>query len=354
MRVGGAVLVLCACLLGPPAGRLAADPRQDPPSGLDWAPAAVTAREQARVAAYWTDRRVQQAVRPGTDPAAAAGGAAGATAGGSGGRGSAQGAAGGRPARALTGDPVADPMTAGRGGRVAGRPGPLPAEPAPVRLAAEWRGAGAVARAVGRVFFTLSGQDYSCSGTALLSRNRDTVLTAGHCLDAGPGAYARNWIFIPAYRDGRRPYGTWTARRLAAPTGWVRAGRAADDIGFAVLNRLAGRHLTGVVGGLRIGFGAGPGRYAWAFGYPGGPPYLGRRVTFCRGTGRRDPFGTSALGLACTMGAGSSGGPWLAGDPSGGTVYSVTSFAYHGVAGVVWGPRLGRTAAALFAAAQRW
>jgi V8-like Glu-specific endopeptidase len=338
VRVGGAVLLLCGCLLGPPAGRLSADPRQDPASGLDWAPAAVSAREQARVTAYWTDRRVRQAVRPDTAPAA------GADSGPTGGSGTSGGASGG---------------AGRRGGRATAQRGERPAvRPAPVRRAAEWRAGGPASRAIGRVFFTLDRLDYSCSGTALRSGNGDTVLTAAHCLNAGPGAYARNWVFIPAYRDGRRPYGTWTARRLAAPTGWVRAGRAPDDVGFAVLNRLGGRHLTGVVGGLRIGFGAGPGRYAWAFGYPGGPPYLGRRVTYCRGTGRRDPYGTTALGLDCTMGAGSSGGPWVAGnhagDPAGGTVYSVTSFAYHGVAGVIWGPRLGATAAALFAAAQRW
>jgi V8-like Glu-specific endopeptidase len=338
VRVGRAVLVLCACLLGPPAGQLAADPARDPATGLDWAPAAVSAREQAGVSAYWTDRRVQQAVRSGTEPTAASGSGTGAT-----------GVSGEAGASALTGDPVA----AGHG-RAASRRGPPAADPAPVTGAAQWRGGGTLTRAVGRIFFSLDGHDYSCSGTALAGGNQDTVLTAGHCLNAGPGGYARNWIFIPGYRDGHRPYGTWTARRLAAPTGWVRAGRAPDDVGFAVLNPLAGRHLTAVTGGLRIAFGVGPGRYAWAFGYPGGPPYLGRRVTFCRGTGRRDPFGTSALGLPCTMGAGSSGGPWLTGDPAQGTVYSVTSFAYHGVAGVIWGPRLGGTAAALFAAAERW
>jgi V8-like Glu-specific endopeptidase len=188
------------------------------------------------------------------------------------------------------------------------------------------------------------------------SHNQDTVLTAGHCVNAGPGPYVRNWVFVPGYQAGQRPFGTWTARRLAAPAGWVRAGRAPDDVGFAVLNPRGGRHLTSVVGGLPIGFGRGPGRYVWAFGYPGAPPYAGRRATFCRGTSRADPYSTPALGLACTMTAGASGGPWLTGfaAPSGGTIYSVTSFSYQGMRGTIWGPRLGRTAAALYAAAQRW
>jgi len=166
----------------------------------------------------------------------------------------------------------------------------------------------------------------------------------------------RNWVFVPGYRDGRRPYGTWTARRLAAPTGWVRTGRAPDDVGFAVLNRRGGRDLTSVVGGLRIVFGRPPGRYVWAFGYPGAAPFGGRRVTYCRGASRPDPYATTALGLPCTMSAGASGGPWLTAfsPAAGGVVYSVTSFAYQGMRGVVWGPRLDGTAASLFAAAERW
>jgi hypothetical protein len=45
----------------------------------------------------------------------------------------------------------------------------------------------------GKVFFTLAGGDYVCSGTALLSGNKSTVWTAGHCVNEGPGAFATNW-----------------------------------------------------------------------------------------------------------------------------------------------------------------
>jgi hypothetical protein len=323
MRVVGALLLSCALALGPSSNRIADDPAGGALADrLDSAPAAVSAAEQAEVAAYWTDARMSRAARP--DPDGRAG--------------------------------------AGLGGQFdQRRPPPLRSlrrvDPRPVTAATPWPGRGAVASAVGRVFFTLRGQDYSCSGTAVRSHNRDTVLTAGHCVNAGPGPYVRNWVFVPGYRVGRRPYGTWSARRLAAPTGWVRSGRAADDIGFAVLNSRGGRHLASVVGGLPIGFGLGPGRYVWAFGYPGAAPYAGRRATFCRGPSRPDPFGTAARGLACSMAAGASGGPWLTGfatGPGAGTVYSVTSFSYQGMRGTIWGPSLGRTAAALYAAAQRW
>src|SRR6266550_2176004 len=214
---------------------------------------------------------------------------------------------------------------------------------------------GLVGRAVGRVFYTLNGRDYACTGTAVVSRNRDTVVTAGHCVNAGPGPYVRNWIFVPGYRSGSRPYGTWSARRLLAPAGWVRSGSTADDIGFAELNLRAGRHLTDVVGAMPIAFDQPRGGYAWAFGYPVGAPSLGRYVTYCRGTTRPDPYGTPAQGVGCSMGGGASGGPWLlglSGTPGAGTIYAVTSFSYRGMPGVVWAPYLGRTAAALYRIAQ--
>jgi V8-like Glu-specific endopeptidase len=317
VRVAGALLLIGAVLIGPSSARLlGAGPAI--PAGADFGPGAVSAAEQSRVEAYWTDGRMRAAARGG----AGIGGLLG------------------------PGGPDAAPL---RGLRRA--------QPRPVSRAAAWSGAGAVARAVGRVFFTLGGQDYSCSGTAVTSRNRDTVITAGHCVNAGPGPYVHNWVFVPGYRAGARPYGTWTARGLAAPGGWVRSGRAPDDVGFAVLNTRHGQHLGTVVGALPIVFGLGPATYVWVFGFPGSAPYAGRRATYCRGTDRPDPFGTSALGLACTMTAGSSGGPWLAGFSAGGgggAICSVTSFSYHGVPDVIWGPRLGDAAAALYTSVQRW
>lgn len=229
------------------------------------------------------------------------------------------------------------------------------AAPVPVRRAAAWTGGGAVSRAVGRIFYTLRGRDYSCTGVAVRSANRSTVVTAGHCVNAGPGPYARNWVFVPGYTAGRRPYGTWTARSLAAPTGWVRSGRLQDDVGYAVVAPLRGRRLTDVVGGVPVAFDRPRGGYVWAFGYPAAAPNAGRRALYCRGTVRQDPYRSGAQGLACSMGQGASGGPWLASFAGGrtGVLYAVTSFTYRGMGGVVWAPHLGRTAATLFATVQR-
>lgn len=234
-------------------------------------------------------------------------------------------------------------------GAVPGPPTTRLAAPAPVRKAAAWTAGGAASRAVGRVFFTLRGRDFSCTGIAVPSANRSTVITAGHCVNAGPGPYARNWVFVPGYRDGARPHGTWPARTLSAPAGWVRSGRLQDDLGFAVVAPVGGRRLTDVVGSVPVGFDQPRGAYVWAIGYPAAAPNGGRRALYCRGAVRADPYRSGAQGLACSMGQGASGGPWLAA----GRVYAVTSFTYRGMAGVVWAPYLGRTAADLYASVQR-
>ena len=76
----------------------------------------------------------------------------------------------------------------------------------------------------GKVFFTLGGTDYVCSGTSLDSSNGSVVWTAGHCVNEGPGAFATNWAFVPAYRDGAAPHGTWTARTLLSISQWANGG----------------------------------------------------------------------------------------------------------------------------------
>ena len=240
------------------------------------------------------------------------------------------------------------------GGAGAARSGPT-AHGVAVSRAAAYAGQGLASRSIGRVFFSLGRQNFGCSGTAVISRNRSTVVTAAHCVNAGPGPFVRNWMFVPGYVNGRRPYGTWTARALYAPRAWVRSGRSDDDVGFAVVNRVHGRYLTDLVHGLALAFNRPRGPDIWAFGYPVTAPNSGRHALYCAGRLRPDPYRTGAQGLQCTLSAGASGGPWLVGfspQTGSGVVYSVTSFTYQGMRGVVWGPYLGHTAAATFAQAQ--
>ena len=190
----------------------------------------------------------------------------------------------------------------------------------------------------GKVFFTLGGGNYVCSGSATSSSNRDVVTTAGHCVNEGPGAFATNWAFVPAYNNNSRPYGTWTARTLVTTSAWANQGDINYDGGFAVMNTLNGSHLTDVVGGQGITFNQSRGLYYTAYGYPAAPPFDGQTLKSCAGYAQDDIYGgTQSQSIPCNMTGGSSGGPWF----TGGLLNSVNSFGYGGVPNRMFGPYFG-------------
>ena len=87
----------------------------------------------------------------------------------------------------------------------------------------------------GKVFFSDGAANYVCSGTALNSGNQSVVWTAGHCVNEGPGGFYTNWVFVPGYKDGAAPYGTWAAENLLTTSGWGNGGDFGVDLGAAVV-----------------------------------------------------------------------------------------------------------------------
>ncbi|MBB2915573.1 hypothetical protein FHS43_006896 [Streptosporangium becharense] len=238
----------------------------------------------------------------------------------------------------------------------AGSPAGARRLPAAARVTgARWASGGLVSRTTGRVFLTVGGNDFVCSASAVRSANRDLVVTAGHCVKDGAGAWADNWTFVPGYDRGRRPYGQFTARRMFVAGPWARTGDDSFDVGMVAVNTRKGRHLTDVVGGQEIAFGRPRGHRAHGFGFPADAPYNGERLIFCAGPLRDDPNGqTSDQGLRCDMTAGSSGGPWLSGFDAStgrGTIVSVSSFKYSDDRHTMYGPYFGGSARDLYTTA---
>jgi V8-like Glu-specific endopeptidase len=217
-----------------------------------------------------------------------------------------------------------------------------------------WTGGGKVVSTAGRVFFTYQGRTASCSGNAVTSANKSTVMTAGHCVKL-QGSWHTNWVFVPGYHDGQAPHGRWTATKTLATPQWTASEDINYDIGAAVVAPLNGRTLTDVVGGQGLAFNTGYNLPMYAFGFPAASPYDGEKFIYCSGTTNRDFLLSNDHGMTCNMTGGSSGGPWFTRfDEATGTGLqsSVNSFKYNFLPNRMYGPYFGADAQNLYQAAQ--
>ena len=108
-------------------------------------------------------------------------------------------------------------------------------------------------RTVGRLFLQTPDRPFSCSAAVVAPR---LVLTAAHCVHSGtatPGFYSQ-FLFVPAYREGRAPFGSWTVRSIHVTADWAKRGTSPHPTDYALLemNDLQGRRLGDVVGWLGV------------------------------------------------------------------------------------------------------
>jgi hypothetical protein len=174
----------------------------------------------------------------------------------------------------------------------------------------------------GRIFIRIGKERGYCSGTAIDSATRTLVLTAGHCVNSGPGErggalWYRDLLFVPAYTAGKAPFGAFAARRskVFAARSWTKQGNPDFDLGaFLTLPNRRGINLADAVGGgAGIALGLSRRQRFATFGYPGNvqrmqgcnSPYIGDdELSF--------PFpGPPTMGIRCQWAPGASGGGWL-------------------------------------------
>ncbi len=168
---------------------------------------------------------------------------------------------------------------------------------------------------VGKVFFTTGmGQNSMCSGTAVASRNRSVVDTAGHCLYMF-GGWSRNVLFCPLYDSGNSPYDCWAARDLEVPSDWINAklNDYHHDFGIAIVAPNSQGNLTDLVGGIGWAYNQPVNQPFYAYGYPAAYPFDGQTRQSCEnssGTLQQHGEG-NVVSIPCNMTGGSSGGPWF-------------------------------------------
>jgi V8-like Glu-specific endopeptidase len=263
------------------------------------------------------------------------------------------------PERMATAIPREVVPAPGHGTRDLKKPAPPPVT-GDTTTGSSWTGSGIMLTATGRVYFSMGGSDWICSGSVLddSKPSHSIVLTAGHCVvDETTGEFATNWLFIPAfdlhptYTCGNTEYGCWVADGLYADKLFATAGAFNDqavqhDWGFAVAGPggLSNAQLDATVGSLPIAYDqAYSGDTLSAFGYPAAGKYHGKDLVYCRGVVGTDPNTSGTTwSMPCDMTGGSSGGPWVQADDTAtyadATVGSLNSYGYTGLK-YMFGPK---------------
>jgi hypothetical protein len=175
---------------------------------------------------------------------------------------------------------------------------------------------------IGKLFFSRSGHNYSCSATVITAKNQSMVWTAGHCVREGkqPNGWSTNMLFRPDFVDGNSR-GSWSVHYVTTTSGWANNADTAYDIGALVTNKLSGKTLQSQTGSQGYAFNQSQNWNVYDFGYPGdllpsGTKINSNKLRYCSGPTIRASYGRGkplGYGLHCTMGHGASGGPWLAG-----------------------------------------
>jgi V8-like Glu-specific endopeptidase len=206
----------------------------------------------------------------------------------------------------------------------------------------EWTGSTSLAPATttGKLFFrNLNGTPNNpaddsnayCSASVVNTESKNVLFTAGHCVHGGKSkVFHTNLAFVPGYRNGARPRGTWFAREIWSFPAWRNDSNHRWDVASLVMrNNGLGQRLANVTGSQGIAWNQPAERYTYVFGYPGNKS-SGERLNYCSATTYKEKilgiFWTGRLGINCDMTYGASGGPWVYGfNGQWGYLHSVTS-----------------------------
>jgi V8-like Glu-specific endopeptidase len=128
-------------------------------------------------------------------------------------------------------------------------------------------------RATGKLWFEKvpgSGSWWVCSASMI---KPGIVATAGHCVSSGTGSWYGSFQFVPGYRSGAAPYGTWTSWASATTTGeWFSGGGGVPnggDYALIVFNKNASGYRIGdYTGWLGWQYPALVGKHVSVLGYP--------------------------------------------------------------------------------------
>jgi len=168
-------------------------------------------------------------------------------------------------------------------------------------------------RAAGKLFFTTPNGNATCSAAAISPR---IVLTAGHCVHNGIGAFYSNFMFVPAFSNASAPYMTWAASYIATTNVWASGGGTIPNAADWGMLEMVDQNINGTTTSL--------GNLVGWFGFltlstiPNHSTILGYPNAFDSGQQMHQVLAQSAVAVApnnaeygSDMSTGAGGGPWV-------------------------------------------
>ena len=167
------------------------------------------------------------------------------------------------------------------------------------------------AAAVGALFSESDGRlgSHFCTASVVHSAAGDLALTAAHCVYGKTGTL----VFVPAYADGKTPYGVWPVTRVYTDGAWDASQDPDHDVAFLRLSDASdGTPVEDVTGAETLAADAPAGQTVRVIGYPDGAA----EPVWCSGPVKA--FSATQLEFDCGgYTDGTSGGPFLTGvDPA--------------------------------------
>lgn len=173
-----------------------------------------------------------------------------------------------------------------------------------------------VPKTTGKLYFrvTPNSKTSVCSASVVTSKEDNAILTAGHCVHYGAkGSWYTDFLFVPAYFNGERPYGSWIWEKVHAPYGWTNSGNY--DYDKAIIRMRPNNSGTKIANYLGSnGWITNASQYQTDVritGYPSHDPYDGQFPYSCYGDTFKDGIFSNDAYINCGMTKGSSGGAWF-------------------------------------------
>lgn len=160
---------------------------------------------------------------------------------------------------------------------------------------------------IGALFYRNTSGDHFCSASVVDSPKKNLLITAAHCIHGGKGGdYVTDLVFVPQYREGHAPQGTWMVRTMTVDSRWIDSSDPDLDVGFVSVAPLNGKNIADVVGANALGIDEGFTNVVRVVGYPsrGDDP-----ISCVNRTSRQSTY---QMRFACDgYYGGTSGSPWL-------------------------------------------